>query len=387
MNKLAPLCTIGVLFLAACGKSSGPAPSGSASADPKAPPSAAPAAPVASGEAPQKPADTSAYAIVAVAPNPIVVTAMKGGAIAQISNVTFALQEGPLVQEPNFTRGIKKTEWGSVLGGEWPKSAWIEAQDAEGNTKLYKYFDSLGGRWEPQQVLRENERLLDLAAVGDNVIAVIAMPGNDIRMQLVGGKGGVIPAPFPSDKPAKKEGEGESPSDEPSEADMSCKVKMNQGKYTMAGTPDGYAFAAGYTCVDSGGSGPAIAERWEPKKARGSIDTLPAPPSGAPGLRGVLAVSASEAYVYGDTSSAPYLAKWDGKAWALDSAPVKTAEPGRRSRCRTNSAIFRPMAAFTPAPRPTSGWPARREASITCCAPRRSRRPRQCRRRARSRIL
>jgi hypothetical protein len=91
----------------------------------------------------------------------------------------------------------------------------------------------------------------------------------------------------------------------------------------LAGTPSGYAFAAGYECRDSGDPGPLLAERWEPKKARGTVDKLPAPSSEPPDLFGVLAVSETEAYVYGGADGAAYLARWDGKAWALDKPPVE----------------------------------------------------------------
>src|SRR6185503_16238392 len=110
-----------------------PAPSASSSASAAAA-SASPtaAAAASSAAAPAEPSDTSAYSVVVEAPDDVSLTAMKGGGIASISSVLFSLGEGPLAQEPLFMRGIKKGEWGSVLGGEWPKSAWIKVFDAEG---------------------------------------------------------------------------------------------------------------------------------------------------------------------------------------------------------------------------------------------------------------
>lgn len=274
--------------------------------------------------APSEPADSSAYAIVAEAPSPIFLTPMKGGGIAQISGLLFQLGEGSLTQEPNFARGIKKSDVGRAQGGEWPKSAWFEASDDEGKPKLYKWFEALGGRWEVQQILRDGEKLMALGAVGENVVAAIAMPANDIRIALVGGKGGVLPAPAAIKKEAPAAAEGEEPAAPSEEPDTSCKVKMSpSAPFFLAGTASGYAFAAGMECKDSGDPGAALVERWEPKKTRGTIEPLPAPASGTVALGGVLAVSETEGYVWGGAGGAAYLARWDGKAWALDKVPFQ----------------------------------------------------------------
>jgi len=326
MHKLGFYLSASALLLAGCGKSSDPAPTPAGSAAPAATSAAAPA-PTASAAA-AAPADTSAYSIVLEAPDGMGIKGMKGGAILSVSNLFLPLGEGPLVQDPAFLKGIKKQDSGAPAGGEWPKSAWIEATDAEGKTKMYKWFDSLGGRWEPQEILREGESLLDIGVVGESVVAAIAMPSNDIRFFLAGGKGGVLPAPAGVKKAEAPAGEGGEavPSDTPPEEDKSCKVKMSPtAQLRLAGTKAGEAFAAGFECKDAGGSGAPIVERWEAKKARGTVETLPAPATGSLSLGGVVALSGTDAWVYGNAGDAPYLAHWDGKAWALEKAPFQKA--------------------------------------------------------------
>ncbi|MDI3289737.1 hypothetical protein [Polyangium sp. 15x6] len=321
MHKIGLLVSVAALLLPACGKSSDPAPAPSGAAVPAAA-SAAAHAPTASAAA--APAETSAYSIVLEAPGEIMITAMKGGAFLAVSSLYLPLGEGPLVQDPAFMKGLKKGEPSFGLdGAEWPKSAWILAVDEEGKGKLYKWFDSLGGRWEPQPILREGEIVQSQNVIGENVVAAIQMPSNDIRMALLGGKGGVLPAPAAAKKAAPAgEGAEEAPSDTPPENDKSCKVKMSpDGPYLLAGTPTGEAFAAGYECQDGGGKGAPMVERWEAKKVRGTVEPLPAPATGSLALIGVVAVSATDAWVYGNTDGTSYLAHWDGKAWALEKAP------------------------------------------------------------------
>ncbi len=232
---------------------------------------------------------------------------MKGGAIAYISYVPFFLGEGPLVQDPNFFRGISKGEWPmpSPLGGAWPKSAWLFNANSEGVTTLYRYFDALGGRWEKQELLRENEMLHDIAMIGESVIGAIAMQESDIRFALMGGKGGVMPAPYPGPEDSAE-----------------CKTKMaSRSDYRLAGTDSGHAFAAGFECKANAETGGPLAERWEPATRRGVVEPLPAPASGKLKLEGVVAVSATDAYVWGNADKTPYVAHWDGKAWSLEKTP------------------------------------------------------------------
>ncbi|MDI1433398.1 hypothetical protein [Polyangium sorediatum] len=322
MHKIRLLVPVSALLLSACGKSSDSVPAPAGSAAPAATSAAAPA-PAASAAA--APAETSAYSIVLEAPDAIAITAMKGGALLSVSNLHLPLGEGPLVQDPAFMKGLKKGEPSYGIGGEWPKSAWIGAVDEDAKAKVYKWFDSLGGRWEPQSILREGEIVHGIATIGDNVVLAIAMPSNDIRMALVGGKGGVLPAPTAAKKAAPVgEGEGaeEAPRDTPPEDDKSCKVKMSSTEpYFFTGTPTGEAFAAGYECQDGGGKGAPMVERWEAKKVRGTVEPLPAPASGSLKISGLVAVSATDVWVFGNAGGAPYFAHWDGKAWALEKAP------------------------------------------------------------------
>ncbi len=163
--------------------------------------------------------------------------------------------------------------------------------------------------------------------MGDGrAVAAIAMPGNDMRFFLVGGKPGVVvPAPYPADKIKPDGGAEEAPAEAEGEArvDDSCKVKMKPGELVLGGLPTGELYAAGYACEPKGHGG-AIVERWEPKKVRGTVEPLPKPESDHdPELRGVLARSPGEVIVYGAEGlpRTPYLARFDGKAWTLDKAP------------------------------------------------------------------
>ena len=91
----------------------------------------------------------------------------------------------------------------------------------------------------------------------------------------------------------------------------------------LAGLPTGELYAAGYECEPLGHGGP-IVERWEPKQARGVVEALPRPESGRqPAPRGVLARSPGDVLVYGGEGSppAPYLARFDGKGWSVDTPP------------------------------------------------------------------
>jgi hypothetical protein len=163
--------------------------------------------------------------------------------------------------------------------------------------------------------------------IGENAVAAIAMPSNDIRMFLVGGKGGVLPSPAGVKKaePAPA-AEGDAPAEptEPAEDDGHCKVKMSpKHSYFLTGTATGEAFAAGFECNDTGTIGAAVVERWDAKKNRGTLEKLPAPSSATLSMGGVVAVSATDAYVYGDASGSAYLAHWDGKAWMMAETPFK----------------------------------------------------------------
>src|SRR5687767_8411310 len=109
MRTIAPLISLSSLLLmvVACQSSSGPAPSANSTSTASASSSTA----AASGSAaalPSAPAEASAYSIVVEAPDPVALTIMKGGAIASISGIMFLLGEGPLTQDPQFSRGIKK---------------------------------------------------------------------------------------------------------------------------------------------------------------------------------------------------------------------------------------------------------------------------------------
>lgn len=329
-----------LLCVAGCGSKAAGGAGSAAASGAAAPGSGAPAA--SASAAPAK--DASAYSVVATAGDAMILTRLGPGAIAQISGLFFVLGEGPLAQEPGRMLGLKKGGSLEVVGGEWPKAAYALGASNEGGKQLYRWYDTLGGRWAEQVTpLRDGEKFLSVASVGESVVAAIAMTNNDIRTHLMGGKGGVLPAPKGRKKaePAPAGSASAGPSAEappepapppPSEdgapaapeEDKSCKVEMSpEGPYLLAGAPSGHAYAAGFECQDAGGVGKALVERWEPKKGRGVIEPLP--DAAGLSLGGVVAISGAEAWVWGAVSGAPYLARWDGKAWAHEKAPTAKA--------------------------------------------------------------
>lgn len=369
MKYLGSACLLGIVVIG-CSKPSNEAPKEAVSAS--AAPSAA--APRASGSASGAGAnaapavDPSVYSVVAQTPDAIGLVLMKGGAIATLSNVLFSLTEGALVQEPGFTRGIKKQDWAAPIGGAWPSAAFLEARDPEGKGKLYKWFDTLGGRWAEQQLLRDGENLLDMGVIGESVIAAIAMPSNDIRFALAGGKGGVIAAPAPVKKEAKADG-AEGAAEAAPEEDRSCKVKMSPAAaFKLTGTASGHGFAAGFECQDGGGSGAPLIERWEPKKQRGTLESLPPPASGSLAIGGILAVSETDVYVWGGAAGLAYVAHFDGKAWILEQPAFKRVVEGMAAAedgtvyAATGDGLYMKKAGgawdSVPMPKPLSGFEA-----------------------------
>lgn len=308
-HRCAALC----LSLAACKPDAPPPPP----AEPSPPPSS-PAPPAASSAASPQPPSNSPFSVVARSPDAFQLYPLKGALFVDAAGFLAVLGEGPLHQSPAVMRGLEKGEAGRIAGA-YPDGAWLVAADA-----TYKWTND---RWAENKLLREHETLLDVAAWGDNrAIAVIAMPGNDMRFVLAGGKPGVVmPAPYPADKAHVDAGGDEPAAPEGAEGeDNACKVKMKPGELVMAGLPSGEFYVAGYACEPVGHGG-AIVERWEPKQVRGTVEPLPEPESGHthPDLRGVLARSPAEVLVYGAEGlpARPYLARFDGKTWSLDKAP------------------------------------------------------------------
>ncbi len=255
------------------------------------------------------------FRIVARSPDAFEIYPLKGAALVDAAGFLALLGDGPLRQSPAVMKGLEKGESGRILGS-FPDGAWLVAADG-----TYKWTND---RWVENKLLREHETLLAVAAWDDNrAVAAIAMPGNDMRFFLVGGKPGVVlPAPYPADRTRPDGGTDEAQA-EGEEKDLACKVKMKPGELVLGGLPTGELYAAGYVCEPTGHGG-AIVERWEPKKVRGTVEALPKPESDHdPELRGVLARSPGEVLVYGAEGlpRTPYLARFDGKTWSLDQAP------------------------------------------------------------------
>lgn len=312
-----------------CGnKSSGePAP---AAAQPSG--SAASSAAAAKVEAPEKPAAKGDFGVVARSPDEFILYPLKGNAFVDAAGFLALLGDGPIKQSPAAMKGLEKGASGKILGA-FPEGAWLLAD------VTYKWVND---RWAKTDLLREGESFLDIAAWGDSrAIAAIAMPNNDMRFFLVGGKSGVlVPAPAGIKKDPKPvasaaasasatgdeaapPAEDKPAEDKPAEVDKSCKVKMKPDAMALAGLPTGELYAAGYECQEVGKGAP-IVERWEPKKLHGTVEPLPkAEGAETFEIHGVLARSPTEVWVYG--GGAPqkaYLARWDGKAWSKQAIPI-----------------------------------------------------------------
>jgi hypothetical protein len=311
-----------VLAIFGCSKSDPPAPA--------APGSAAPAASQGSSAPamaePPKAEEKADFGVVATSESDFLLYAVRGVAFVDAAGFLARL-DGPFQQDPAVQKGLDKGTSGAIHGS-WPNGAWLVA-----SSTTWKWVN---GQWAQNQLLRENETVLDIAAWDDDrAVAAIAMPNNDMRFFLAGGKPGVVvPSPYPADKPkaapapaepAAAEGEG-SEGAAPAEDDRSCKVKMSPtSSFKLAGLPTGHLFAAGHGCQESG-RGDAMVERWEPKKVRGVVEALPKPDGGGDiDIRGVTARSATEAYVWGVGGTKAYVAKFDGKAWSLEKVPFEGA--------------------------------------------------------------
>jgi hypothetical protein len=205
-----------------------------ASPAPSSPPSAAPAA--------AAPA-TGPFSIAAEAPDAFELYPLPSTAFVDAAGFLAQLGEGPLRQIPAAMKGMEKGEAGRILG-IFPDGAWFSSGD-----KSYKWVRD---RWAENALLRENEKLLDIAAWNERAVAAIAMPGNDMRFFLVGGKGGVaLPGPSPAEKapaPPSVPGDQEANGDVAAPDTDLCKVKMKPEGVSLAGLPTGHFYAAGYEC-------------------------------------------------------------------------------------------------------------------------------------------
>jgi hypothetical protein len=282
-------------------------------------PSAAPLASSGASTESVGPAYAGPFAVVARSPDAFELSPIKGALFVDAAGFLAILGEGPLRQSPAVMRGLENGASGRVLGS-YPDGAWLVSGKG-----TYRWS---GDRWAEDKLLHEHEALLDVAAWDeDRAIAAIAVPGNDMRFVLAGGKAGAaLPAPSPPD-PRRAPGHDqaaqpiEGPED--GEKEAPCKVRMKPRGVALAGLPGGELYAAGYECEPLGHGG-AIVERWGPKQVHGTVESLPRPESGQqPAPRGVLARSPSEVVVYGSEGvpAAPYLARFDGTTWIVERVP------------------------------------------------------------------
>jgi hypothetical protein len=264
----------------------------------------------------------SPFSVVARSPDAFELSRLKGALFVEAAGFVALLDDGPLRQSPAIMKGLEKGQSGRILGG-WPDVAWIVA-----GQETYHWSSD---RWVEDPVLRPHEKLLDLVAWGENrAVAAVAMPGNDLRFVSFvtpGESGTPKPSPIPRagtlrpPAAARAEPVAAPPTGEGEEA--SCKARMKPDGVFLAGLPGMELYAAGHAC-EPGGRGGAIVERWDPGQELGTVEALPEPESGhVPKLHGVLAWSPGEVIVYGaeGAPAAPYIARFDGKAWSLERVP------------------------------------------------------------------
>jgi hypothetical protein len=310
-----------------------PPPRASSSASSSASSAAEGAPPAASGSSSPGSASSvaalsnAAWSAVARSPDAFELHAIRGALFLDAAGFLANLGDGPLRQSPALMRGLEKGVSGRVLGA-YPSAAWIVSGAAT--------YHWAADRWAPEALLREHETLLDLVAWDDGrAIAAIALPDNDMRLALAGGRAGVPPAVLPVlSAPGVEARDARDPRAvrgarvaDADETETPCKVRMKPRGVHLAGLPTGELFAAGYACEPLG-HGPAIVERWARNEARGVVDLLPQTEgSQGPQIAGVLARSASDVVVYGSEGvpPAPYVARFDGAAWALEPVPFGAA--------------------------------------------------------------
>jgi hypothetical protein len=287
------------------------------------PPPAASAQPLASAAAPAGSSSAShaisnaAWTAIARSPDPFELHPLKGALLVDAAGFLAVLGDGPLRQSPAVMKGLEKGASGHLLGA-YPDAAWLVANDG-----AYRWT---GDRWKSEDLARERETVLAITAWDNkSAIAAIGAPGNDMRFALASGKpGAAVPVPAPADPRVNAADHAEPPTADEGEP---CKVRMKPREVVLAGLPSGELVAAGYTCEPVGHGG-AIVERWGSQQTQGTVEALPHGEGGAsPRVVGIVARSATEIVVYGGVGvpPAPYLARFDGAAWTLDSAPFGAA--------------------------------------------------------------
>jgi hypothetical protein len=249
------------------------------------------------------------------------------GAVLDADAFIALVGDGPLVQDPEFT----KTAGGDprdILGhpvAELPATFSVAArlqhyrgrasgqlmgftpmQAGDGVGELWSpdVFARVNGVWVKQELLRpqtEDREIKEITGWDDGrAIAVVGM-NQDLRFSLVNSKPGVVvPAPG---KPTAEQGED-------------CRVRMDPGwSVSVFGLPSGHLFAIGRECK----TGKAIAERWEPKKVRGEATPIEIDDAQTDAL---VAASPDEAYaLFTSARKQQRLATWDGKAWKVEDDP------------------------------------------------------------------
>jgi hypothetical protein len=301
MARALPLALGFLALVAGCEDKPAPAPASSAPAKTAAASAVAATAATASAAATAAPAGDpgmkGAFHTVAEGTR-IVIYPVGDAGIVDTGAFYAVLGDGPIEQDPLLFRSTLDRDGKTVMTeiepidgffGAWPGQAWGKRSD--GTVKR------TGDFWVKTDPLRDNERLLDIAPLDQKrALAAIRMEAADIRFTLTGSSaGGVIPAPG-----------------KPTAAQEGCAVRMDpDAALKLGGLPSGHMFAVGRECK----TGKAIAERWQPGKARGEVDVIDGV-SGAP--IAVAAASPDEAYALFPEG---FLATWDGKAWKSEKAP------------------------------------------------------------------
>ena len=302
-----------------CGNAANEAPPAASASDaPSAAASttAATPAPTAAASAEAAAPAAGSFGVVAEGGKDMKIYPLGDGAVVDTGAFIALLGDGPLVQDPEFTKtaivdgattslssGVRLEDY---AGRAPDQLIGRESGDIEFGDRLV--FARVNGVWTKQDLIRGNDRHVTTVTAWDDGRAIAAVEqGRDMRFTLVNSKGGVIvPAPG---KPTAEQGE-------------ECPVRMDPGTFVrLAGLPSGHLFAIGSECKTN----KAVAERWEPKKVRGDAAVLEGIAPGAHGYA-LAAASPEEAYaLFGAGPDKTWLATWDGKAWKVEDAPFGAA--------------------------------------------------------------
>jgi hypothetical protein len=232
----------------------------------------------ASGAPAQGGGDASGFSLVATS-EAMAIFPLGDAALLDTGAFVALLGDKPLEQDPALTKTSLTSDSGGVtvtdavffdsFSGSWPGAVFATTSAQPGT------FTRVNDTWTKQDPLRDEERLLSIAAWDGRALAAIRMSEPDVRFQVLGKAGGVTPGPG-----------------KPTADQDGCNVRFTaDAPFLLAGTAQGQLFAAGHECKTQ----KAIVERWKPKEVRGEAQPLDGVDASAE-PSALAAASADEAY-------------------------------------------------------------------------------------------